>query len=106
MCRIQGKRGSGAIFLSYCLLPVALLNHFIRPREQFVWNCNTNLLCRLEVNDEFKLHRLLYWKISWLRSLENPVYIVGGLAKQVIEVHPVGHEPALIDKLPLKVNSR
>jgi len=37
-----------------------LLNHFIRPRQQFVRNCNTNLFCRLEVNDEFKLHRLLY----------------------------------------------
>ena len=47
--------------VAYCLLPVALLDHFIRPREQFVRNCNTDLFCRLKVKDEFKPHRLLYW---------------------------------------------
>ena len=33
-------------------------------------------------------------------------HVVGGLAEQILEVRPVGHEPALIDKLLLEVNSR
>src|SRR3990172_7114349 len=82
------------------------LNHLIRPRQQFVWKRDPNLFCRLEANDEFKPHRLLYRKISRLGSLENPVYIVGGLAVLVIQIRPIGHETALIDKLLLLVNSR
>ena len=52
----------------------------------------TNLFCRLEVDDEFNLHRLLYRQVGRFRSLEDPVYVVGGLAVQVIEVHPVEKE--------------
>jgi len=90
----------------YCLLPLALLNHFIRPRQQFVRNRVTDLFCRRKVDDEFKLHRLLHWQVSRFRSLEDSVHVVGCLAVQVIVVHPVEHEAALIDKLLLVVNSR
>jgi hypothetical protein len=41
----------------------------------------TDLFCRLEVDDEFKLRRLLYRQIGRFRSLENLVYVVGGLAE-------------------------
>ena len=70
------------------------------------WNCQANLFCRLEVNDEFKLRRLLHRQIGRFRSLEDLVHVVGGLAEQVLVVRPVGHETALIDKLLLEVNSR
>src|SRR5258706_9819001 len=66
----------------------------------------TNLFCRLEVDDEFKLRRLLYRQVGRFRSFENFVYVVGGLSIEVIVVHAVGHETALIDKLLRKVNSR
>ncbi len=47
--------------IAYRLLSVALLNHLIRPREQFVWKRNPDLFRRLKAYDEFKLHRLLHW---------------------------------------------
>ena len=31
----------------------------IRPLEHADWNCQTNLFCRFEVDNEFKLRRLL-----------------------------------------------
>jgi hypothetical protein len=55
---------SRVLFLRYapCPLRFALsLDDFIRPREHVGRNCQTNLFCCLEVNDEFKLRRLLYW---------------------------------------------
>ncbi len=36
------------------------LSHFIRPRQQLVRNCKTDLFCRRKANDEFNVHRLLY----------------------------------------------
>src|SRR3989304_4087063 len=33
---------------------VQLLYHLIRPHEQFRWDSKTDLLCRLEVNDQLK----------------------------------------------------
>src|SRR3989304_132912 len=87
-------------------MPSVSFDHLIRPPEQFVWDRMTDLFCRLEVNDEFKLHRLLYRQVARFRSLEDSVYVVGGVAEQVSGVHPVGHQTALIDILLLWVNSR
>ena len=66
----------------------------------------TDLFCRGKANDEFKPHRLLDRNVSRFRSLKNLVYVVGGLAEQIIEVRSVGHEAALINKFLLEVNSR
>src|SRR5215470_9396729 len=81
-------------------------NHFIRPRQYFDWNCQTNLFCRLEVNDDFKLRRLLHGQIAGLCALKNLVYVVGSLAEQVRSVRAIGHEATLINKLLLEVNCR
>src|SRR5215813_15012913 len=84
---------------------VSLLYHLIRLGEQVHRNCQTNQLCRLKVNDQLKLCRLLYWQIGRLRSLENLVDVAGSLAVLVIVIHPVRHEATIGDKLLLEINS-
>ena len=41
-----------------------LFDHLIRPLQHADGNCQTNLFCRFEVNDEFKLRCLLHWQIT------------------------------------------
>jgi hypothetical protein len=64
------------------------LDHLIRALEHAYWYCQTNLFCRLEVDDELKLRRLLYGQVGRFRSPENLVYVVGGPAEQIFVVHP------------------
>jgi hypothetical protein len=47
-----------------CCLLRSSLNHFIRPLEHADWDCNTDLFCRLKVNNKLKLRRLLHRQIS------------------------------------------
>ena len=44
-------------------------------------------------------------KISRFGTFQNLVHVNGGTAKKVSVVGPIRHETALIDKLPLEVNS-
>src|SRR5439155_14356882 len=88
-----------------CPLPL-LLDYLIRPREQINRNRQTNLFCRFKINDEFKLRRLLYGKVSRFCFLEDLIDVVGRAPIEVDRVRTIGHEAALVDKLLLKVNSR
>src|SRR5262249_62411085 len=88
--------------VSHACLP----NHLVRPLQHADRNRQADFFRRLEINDEFKLRRLLYRQITGLCALENLIYVVGGLTVQVSVVRPIGHEAALIDKLFLEVNSR
>src|SRR5438094_8282662 len=79
---------------------------FIRPLEHAAWNCQTDLFRRLQVDHKLKLRRLLHRQISRFGTFQDLVYVNSRAPKEVIEVRPIGHETALIDKLLLKVNSR
>src|SRR5262245_32284862 len=97
-------RDEGVLYLlprAFCLYS---LDYLICPREELGRKCQTDLFRRLQVNDEFKLRRLLDRQVSRPRPLLNLVHVVGGLAEQVIIVRSIGHEAALIDKLLLEVN--
>src|SRR6266850_7680689 len=83
----------------------SLLNHLIRPLKHANWNCKTNLLCRLEVNDEFKLRCLRYRQVTRFRSLEDFVHVNSRALLEVSVVLTVRHEAALVDKFLLKINS-
>src|SRR5262249_54963373 len=83
-----------------------LLDHLVRLGEQVHRDCQTDLFCRPEIDDEFKLRCLLYGQISRFDAFQNLVHIVGGCPVQLNEVHPVGHETSFIDKLLLEVNRR
>src|SRR5690242_8015870 len=82
-----------------------LSDHFIGPLEHASRNSQVDLFRSFEINDEFKLRCLLYGQISWLGTSQNLVHVNSRAPIEVVEVYPVGHEPALIDKLLLKVNS-
>src|SRR5688572_25455526 len=55
------------------------LDHFIRPLDHAVRNCQINLFCRLQVDDKLKLRCLRYRQVTRFRSLEDLVYVVGSL---------------------------
>ena len=90
----------------FFLLPVALLNHLIRPREQVRRKCQADLFRCLQVDHELKLRCLLHRQISRFATFQDLVDVNNRAPKEVTEVRPVGHKTAFIDKLLLEVNSR
>ena len=70
---------------------LASSNHLICLFKNSVWNCQTDLFCRLEISDEFELRCLLHRQVGRLRSLENLVNVMGGLTVLVVVVRPIGH---------------
>ena len=83
-----------------------LLDHFIRSRKKFGGKCHTDLFCSLQVDHKLKLRGLLHRQVSRFGTYQDLVHINSRVPKEVVEVRPVGHETALIDKLFLEVNSR
>src|SRR5262245_54274914 len=81
--------------------PGAFLDYFIRPREKFRRERQTDLLRCLQIDDEFELCRLLHRQVGRFGTFQNLVHVNSGTAIEVIEVSPIGHETALIDKLLL-----
>src|SRR5438046_7294517 len=79
---------------------------FVCPRQHIRRNREADLLCRLKVNDEFKLRCLLHWQISRFGSFQYLVHVNSRTPIQVIVLHPIGHEATLINKLLLELNSR
>src|SRR6185295_11499268 len=69
-----------------------LSNHFVRPNQHVRRDRQSDLLRSLEIDDEFKLGRLLDREIRGLCAFENFVYIGGGAAVEFGQVHAVVHE--------------
>ena len=67
------------------------LDHLIRSLEHAVRNGETNLFCRFEVYDEFKLRCLLHWQISRFGAFQDLVNIVGRASIEVRVVRTIGH---------------
>src|SRR5262245_34688660 len=78
----------------------------IRPFEHARWNGNTDLFCRPEIDDEFKLRRLLHRQITRFGTFQDLVHINSRPPILVSAVLTIGHEAALIDIRLLWVNSR
>src|SRR5262249_38314885 len=81
------------------------LNHLIRPRQHFDWDCQTNLFCCLEINDKLKLCSLLYRQFSRFSTFQYLVHVNSSAAEQIWIIGTIGHKTALFDKLPLWINS-
>ena len=58
---------------------IALLDHFVGPGKYCWRNCETECLRGLEINDKFVLIRYLHWQVGRPLSLEDAIYIDGGL---------------------------
>src|SRR5215831_9665566 len=83
-----------------------LLDHLIRPCEKLWRKCQPDLFCCLKINDELKLRCLLYGQISRFGTFQDLVHVNRRTPIKVNVVRAVGHETALVDELPLKVNRR
>ena len=68
------------------------LDHLIRPIQHRLWNRQTDLLGRLEIDHQLEFRRLLDRKIGRLGSLQDFVHVIGDAPVAVREVRPVGHE--------------
>jgi hypothetical protein len=53
------------------LIGLPLLDDVIRPLKHTDWNYQTNLFCRLKVNDEFKFRHLLHRQVTRFCTLED-----------------------------------
>src|SRR5262245_15061071 len=61
-------------------LQQALLNYFIRAREQSRWDRDAERLRGLDVDDQLELRRLLDGHVGGFRAFENLVNVDGGTA--------------------------
>jgi hypothetical protein len=78
---------------------IASPNHPVRARQQVGWNRQTDLLGRLQIDDELELLRLLHCKIGRLGAFQNFVHICSGAPVQVVLARAVGHKPPGFDKI-------
>src|SRR5688500_11643399 len=73
-----------------------LFDHPVRPRQHFLWYRHADLLCRLHIDHQLELRRLLDRQIGRLCSLQDLVHVVCDAPVAFREVRPVGHEPTAI----------
>src|SRR5262249_53027945 len=69
-------------------------------------NCQTNLLRRLQINDQLKLLWLLYREISRLGAFENLVHVGGSASEEVGIVWGIGQKPPVLYILWLPIHCR
>src|SRR5262245_64411718 len=55
--------------------PLFSLDHLIRSRQHVRWDCQTDLLRRVQINDEFEFGRLLHREIGGLGALKDFVNV-------------------------------
>src|SRR5215471_4730310 len=87
-------------------LSIPLLNDLIRPREQRRRDRQAEGLCRLEVDHQLELRRLLHWQVSGLGTFEDLVDIRGGTAKVLGHGRPVESEATRAHVFALRVHHR
>src|SRR5437660_5854727 len=83
-----------------------LFNYPIRSSQHVRWNRQTDLLGRFQINDEFKLRRLLYRQVCGLRAFQDFVDISGGAAVQVGNAHAVKHEATSVREEAVWIHRR
>src|SRR5512147_2328157 len=83
------SRSTRHLTLDTCLFS---LDHSVRSRQNIRWDRQTNLIRRLEINDQLKLHRLLDREIGRLGALENFIDVAGGAPEQIGEASPIRNE--------------
>src|SRR5262249_2418789 len=74
--------------------PAFLLDHLTSPIQQRLRNRQANLLRCFQIDDEFKLRRLLHRQIAGLGTLQDSVYEICYASVTVRRIRPVRHEPA------------
>ena len=97
---------NGALLLSCAALssatpcrfnPGAFLDHFIRSHQHIWRDREADLLSCFQIDDEFKLRRLLHREVCWLGTFENFVDLSGGAPVQFWNVWPIGDQATRVD---------
>ena len=73
-------------------------NNPIRPQQYRRRNGHAKSLCGFEIDNEIVPGRLLHRKVTGLGALKNPIDVECCPTEHVVEVRPVRHEPAVLDK--------
>ena len=68
------------------------LDQLVRPSEHLRRNRQADLLRGLEINYKLKLRRLLHGQVSRLGSLQDPVHVICGAAKNLNFLDRIGHQ--------------
>ena len=77
----QRIRTAICFFMSFEVSNVgSLLDDLVRSCQHVWRNRQADLFGGFEIDNEFKLRRLLNWKFAWLGSFENLVYVACGAA--------------------------
>src|SRR5215467_11975825 len=92
------------------LLTVAYYLHSfdypIRPVQHGLRNREADLLCRLEIDYQLELGRLLYWDVGGFATLQNLIHVGSSPPPQVLTVRAVRHETTGINKTTTKIDCR
>src|ERR1700730_383174 len=76
-----------------------LFNHLVCTSQQRSWNIDAQDLRSLEVDEQFKLGRLLDRQVGWLATFEDFVHVGAAQPEGVGDVRSIGHQPAQLHKL-------
>ena len=84
----------------------ALSNYPVRSRQYVRRYRDAYLLSGFQVNDQFKLSRLLHRQIGRFRAFEDLVNVCGGAPVQVQVIHAVGQETSGFHLLCILIDCR
>ena len=98
MARTQSVQGFASLRVKQVcdcrVLPLRLLfDQFRRPFQHIDWNGQTNLLSRLEIDDELKLRRLLDRKIRQFGALQDLVDVNSRAPLKIVVLRLVSIRP-------------
>src|SRR4030095_12415148 len=65
------------------ILILRLFDYLVRPIQQLWRNRNSDLLCRLYVDNKLEFCGLLHGQVSRRGAFQNPVHIVGSAPVQI-----------------------
>jgi hypothetical protein len=69
-----------------------LFDHVIGARTQGLRHLEAQRLCRLQIDHQLELRRILHWKIGWHGALKNAIDITCRLADQFGEINAIGDQ--------------
>ena len=76
-----------------------LLDHFIRAKQERLWDVEPKLFCDGYIDYQKISVRLLDWQIARLRTRDDLRSIVGGQLENFVLIGPIRYQPTSVDYL-------
>src|SRR5215813_7397163 len=83
-----------------CAFAMQSLHEVIRPKEHRRGERDVEGVCRLEIDDQLELRRLLHGKVGRLRALQDAIGVCRRTPIQFAWEGAVRHEPTCFDESP------